>query len=424
LTNTYRKEFPDSAGGEYAQSREYQFLDLLNQLNASVPEVHSNNKKERYIEMAHAGVNLMEWLKELPSSSQGQSQAFDALKQSLKIVEVLAKLNVWHLDLALRNFVVKQVLNSAQIEVCLIDFSLAVSKRFPLEKPLFMLPDDRQQHPILYAAIKQDWQKFFKRNQLLEPEKYDFKIEIPMGVYKSDWSSNLVVDNIEKPWCVISHSLGNMLSQCAQMSFLQDNKKYELAHLAHRMLSQHIDAQAKYDLETTSSWIEINCNQATPRPIAKSTFSKAPIIHDLTKKVVTPTAQPSQPKNISDDKAIRFLKPKNQRISFILKFFLSIYIIASGFTLIDAFYVAYRIKVTSYTLSIAIGTLVFFLGLIFALPFVTKKFNVLRRIIQVLSLAIIGFSLELWVNFVPIQWPLLMTGIAIFIIRIYKIKNR
>ena len=423
MTNTYRKEFPDSAGGEYAQSREYQFLDLLNQLNASVPEVHSNNKKERYIEMAHAGVNLMEWLKELPSSSQGQSQAFDALRQSLKIVEDLAKLNIWHLDLALRNFVIKQSLNSAHIEVFLIDFSLAVSKRFPLEKPLFMLPDSRQQHPILCEAIKQDWQQFFKRNELAEPEKYDFKIEIPMGVYKADWSSNLVVDNISQPWCVISHSLGNMLSQCAQMSCLQENIKYELANLAHRMLSQTIDAQAKHNLETASSWIESNCNQATPRPIAKSTFSKSPIVQNLTKDLVIPISQPSQSKNISGDKYNRSSKPSNPRTSFILKFILSIYIIASGFTLIDAFYVAYRIQVTSYTLSIAIGTLIILLGLIFTLPFASSKFNIFRRIVQVLSLAIIGFSLELWINFVPIQWPLLMTGIAIILIRIYQLKN-
>ena len=115
MTNTYRKEFPDSAGGEYAQSREYQFLDLLNQLNASVPEVHSNNTKERYIEMAYAGVNLRDWLKELPSSAQSQSQAFYTLQQSLKIATDLAKLDVWHLDLALRNFVVKQAINSSQI---------------------------------------------------------------------------------------------------------------------------------------------------------------------------------------------------------------------------------------------------------------------------------------------------------------------
>ncbi len=423
MTKTYRKEFPDSAGGEYAQSREYQFLDLLNQLNASVPEVHSNNKKERYIEMAHAGVNLMEWLKELPSSVQGQSQAFDALQQSLKIVEDLAKLDVWHLDLALRNFVVKQGLNSTHIEVFLIDFSLAVSKRFPLEKPLFMLPDNRQQHPILYEGIKQDWQQFFKRNELLEPEKYDFQIQIPMGVYKSDWSSNLVVDNISRPWCVITHSLGNMLSQCAQMSCLQENIKYKLANLAQRMLSQTIDSQAKYSLEMTISWIDSHCNQATPRPIAKSIFSKDPIIHNLTKEVVKPISQISQPINSSGDKYNRLSKPITQRTSFILKFIFSICIIASVFTLIDAFYVAYRIQVTSYTLSVAIGTLAFSLGLIFILPFTTSKFNVLRRIIQVLSLAIIGFSLELWINFVPIQWPLLMTGIAIVLIRIYQLKN-
>ena len=422
MTNTYRKEFPDSAGGEYAQSREYQFLDLLNQLNASVPEVHSNNTKERYIKMAYAGVNLSDWLKELPSSAQGQLKAFDALQQSLKIVEDLAKINVWHLDIALRNFVVRQALNSTHIEVCLIDFSLAVSKRFPLEKPLFMLPDERQQHPILYESIKQDWQQFFKRNELAEPAKYDFLMEIPMGVYKADWSASLNVDQIEQPWCVITHSLGKMLSQCAQMSCFEENSKYELAKLAQRMLSHSIDAEAKVHLEATSNWIESNCSEATPRPIAKSTFVEAPIIQNVNTQDLIPSAQPSQPKNISDEIAIKLLQPNNQRSSLILKISLSIFTIAASFTLIDAFYVAYRIKVTSYTFSIAMGALAFLLGLICTLPFAASKFNVFRRIIQVQSLAIIGFSLELWLNFAPIQWPLLMSGIAIALIRINKLK--
>ena len=423
MTNTYRKEFPDSAGGEYAQSREYQFLDLLNQLNASVPEVHSNNTKERFIEMAYAGVNLRDWLKELTSSAQSQSQAFYTLQQSLKIATDLAKLDVWHLDLALRNFVVKQAINSSQIEVCLIDFSLAVSKRFPLEKPLFMLPDERQQHPILYEAIKQDWQQFFHRNELAVPVKYDFLMEIPMGVYKADWSASLNVDRISQPWCVIAHSLGNMLSQCAQMSCLQENSKYELVKLAQRMLSHTIDAEAKISLKATSDWIESNCSEATPRPIAKSTFVEAPIIQNVIKQDLTPSSPPSQPKNISDAKAIKLLQPNDPRNSLILKIGLSILTIAASFTLIDAFYVAYRIKVTSYTLSLAMGALAFLLGLICTLPFATSKFNVFRRIIQVQGLAIIGFSLELWLNFVPMQWPLLMTAIAIVLIRISKLKN-
>ena len=423
MTNTYRKEFPDSAGGEYAQSREYQFLDLLNQLNASVPEVHSNNTKERYIEMAYAGVNLRDWLKELFSSAQSQSQAFYTLQQSLKIATDLAKLDVWHLDLALRNFVVKQAINSSQIEVCLIDFSLAVSKRFPLEKPLFMLPDERQQHPILYEAIKQDWQQFFHRNELAVPVKYDFLMEIPMGVYKADWSASLNVDRISQPWCVIAHSLGNMLSQCAQMSCFQENSKYELIKLAQRMLSQTIDAEAKISLKATSDWIEGNCSEATPRPIAKSKFVEAPIIQNVIKQDLTPSSPPSQPKNISDEKEIKLLQPNDPRNSLILKISLSILTIAASFTLIDAFYVAYRIKVTSYTLSIAMGALALLLGLICTLPFAASKFNVFRRIIQFQGLAIIGFSLELWLNFVPIQWPLLMTAIAIVLISISKLKN-
>lgn len=423
MTNTYRKEFPDSAGGEYAQSREYQFLDLLNQLNASVPEVHSNNTKERYIEMAYAGVNLRDWLKELPSSAQSQSQAFYTLQQSLKIATNLAKLDVWHLDLALRNFVVKQAINSSQIEVCLIDFSLAVSKRFPLEKPLFMLPDERQQHPILYEAIKQDWQQFFHRNELAVPVKYDFLMEIPMGVYKADWSASLNVDRISQPWCVIAHSLGNMLSQCAQMSCFQENSKYELIKLVQRMLSHTIDAEAKISLKATSDWIEGNCSEATPRPIAKSKFVEAPIIQNVIKQDLTPSSPPSQPKNISDEKEIKLLQPNDPRNSLILKISLSILTIAASFTLIDAFYVAYRIKVTSYTLSIAMGALALLLGLICTLPFAASKFNVFRRIIQFQGLAIIGFSLELWLNFVPIQWPLLMTAIAIVLISISKLKN-
>ena len=244
-----------------------------------------------------------------------------------------------------------------------------------------------------------------------------------MGVYKADWSASLNVDRISQPWCVITHSLGNMLSQCAQMSCFQENSKYELIKLAQRMLSHTIDAEAKISLKATSDWIEGNCSEATPRPIAKSTFVEAPIIQNVIKQDLTPSSPPSQPKNISDEKAIKLLQPNDPRSSFILKISLSILTIASSFTLIDAFYVAYRIKVTSYTLSIAMGALALLLGLICTLPFAASKFNVFRRIIQFQGLAIIGFSLELWLNFVPIQWPLLMTAIAIVLISISKLKN-
>ena len=418
MTITYRKEFPDSAGGEYAQSREYQFLDLLNQLNAAVPEVHSNNSKERYIEMAHAGVNLRDWLNQLPASVPGQSKAFDALQQSLKIIENLARLDIWHLDLALRNFVVKQTSNTSQIKVCLIDFSLAVSKRFPLEKPLFMLPDERQQHPILYDAIKQDWQHFFKRNQLLEPAKYDFQIEIPMGIYKADWSSNLVVDQIAQPWCVIAHSLGNMLNQCAQMSCFQENEKIELSNYAQKMREQSIDAQANYNFEITCNWLHNKSGDATPRPIAKSTLVREPIIQNHTNQVAIEISQSSEAVKFSTAKVTKPPQTNNQPRSWKFKFILTILAAAASFTLIDAFYVAYRIKLTSFTTSIAMGALFCLLVLFFFLPFAKSKFNIFRRIIQVLNLAIIGFSLELWLNHVPGQWPLLMTGIAIVLIKI------
>ena len=423
MTDIYRKEFPDSSGGEYAQSREYQFLDLLNQLNTSVPEVHSNNTKERYIEMAYAGVNLRDWLKELPSSAQGQFQAFDALQQSLKIVEELAKLNVWHLDLALRNFVVSQALNSTHIEVCLIDFSLAVSKRFPLEKPLFMLPDDRQQHPILFESIKQDWQQFFKRNQLAEPAKYDFLMEIPMGVYKADWSASLNVDQIAQPWCVITHSLGNMLSQCSHMSCLQENSRYELGKLADKMLDQSNDEQAKYSLEMTINWLKNRCNEATPRPVVKAQFIKASTNQNLPKQDELPTTLLQQSEIISANTAVTSSRPTQKSSSLILQLSLSIFTIAASYTLIDVFYVAYRIKLSSYTLFIAMGALVFLLYLLCTLPFANSKLNVLRKIIQIQSLAIIGFSLELWLNFVPMQWPLLISGVAVVLMRMVKLKK-
>lgn len=422
MSKIYKKEFPDSAGGEYAQSREYQFLDLLNQLGASVPQVNSNNTRERCIEMAHVGTDLRDWLLVRPNSIIGQSQALDAINKALKIVEELAQLNIWHLDLALRNFVVDQADNVNHAKVSLIDFSLSVSKRFPLEKPLFMLPDEGQQHPILFSAVMQDWQQFFKRNNIKEPTKYDLQLEIPMGIYKADWSSDLSVDNLSHPWCVIAHSVGKMLIQCTKMQCIEEKSQVELLKLAQNLQSLSSESEAQSRFQEMRDWLTNKLSDTTPRPKAaqaiQATIPSSPLSATSTATLNKrfddhPVDAPSASLKIKTSATNSELNSESSSQLSLLKISLGIITFALGYLLTDAIYVAFNIAVTNYTTSIAAVLIFLLLSLLIVLLFSKNKPLICKRMMQLQGIALIGFSVEIWINFVPLQWPLLVLGIGV-----------
>ncbi len=446
MTDPFIKRFDD----RYTQSREYQFLDLLNQLHAPVPAVFSNDTQLGQIRMAHAGVTLHEWLQALPATSTGQSQALNALQQALSISRSVAKMEVWHFDLAFRNFMVEQANALASPIVRLIDFSLAVSPRFPVQKPLWMRPDATQQHPALHAAITEDWQQFFQRNQLPEPPRYDAEFDIPMTAYRADWTNDLAVDRITQRWCVIAHSLGMMLIQSTQFACLTAETRLQVDARGRGLMHLTLESQAESALEDTLQWLSSQFSAPTPRPRAQAAqAAQAAEVSDMAKaaKVAAPSTQPTgligsavtepiaiptapiaptapsapktpaaptaptpppaiTPRNIS---AANAPQPPAATLS-VIRLLISGGVIALGYVLMDAVYAAHRLKVTPFTLTVVLATLALSAVLLVSMIFSERRARLLSRLSQTQGLALLALSLEIWTQRVPEPWP---AGIAV-----------
>ncbi len=417
MTDDFIKRFDD----RYTQSREYQFLDLLNQLHAPVPAVFSNDTQLGQIRMAHAGVTLHEWLLALPATATGQSQALNALQQALSISRSVAKMEVWHFDLAFRNFMVAQTNALASPIVRLIDFSLAVSPRFPVQKPLWMRPDATQQHPALHAAITEDWEQFFKRNQLPEPPRYDAEFDIPMTAYRADWTNDLAVDRITQRWCLIAHSLGLMLMQSTQFACLTAETRLQVDARGRGLLHLTLESQAETVLEDTLQWLSSQFSAPTPRPRAQAPSTPSTQQTGLIGSAVTepiaipiaptaptaPTPPPAiTPRNISASNAPQ---PSAATLS-VIRMLISGGVIALGYVLMDAVYAAHRLKVTPFTLTVVMATLALSAVLLVSMIFSERRARLLSRLSQTQGLALLALSLEIWTQRVPEPWP---AGIAV-----------
>lgn len=212
------KKFTDA----YSLSREYFFLDMLNQYGAPVPKVFQNNSEKLEIEMQFVGVDMHSWLHGLDSSIENQSYALKALYIALESVKKISEIGVWHLDLAFRNFLI-DTQNRTEPTVYVIDFSLAISSQLPLQKPLWIRPDGSLHHPDLKEAVISDWTNFFFKANLPVPQYFDQPFDIPLNHYSQIWLSSLNADSLSKPWCVISHSLGVLLCE-ASTAFVFDKK--------------------------------------------------------------------------------------------------------------------------------------------------------------------------------------------------------
>ena len=205
MSHSYRKTFSD----RYAMLHEQQILDYLNQRNAPVPKVKLSHMDDSYLEMTHGGMNLSTWIQ---TTQPGFIASSHALAQAIEAVLDVARLWVWHVDIALRNFVIQEANDGYSPKVLLIDFSNSFSPRFPLQKPLWMLPTPLQ-HPQLRQSLILDWQAFYARHLIPPPERWDQIFEVPMTLYQEDWSTGLNVESMQNPWCVISHGIGQMILQ-------------------------------------------------------------------------------------------------------------------------------------------------------------------------------------------------------------------
>ena len=422
MTEPFIKHFDD----RYTQSREYQFLDLLNQLHAAVPVVFSNDTQLGQIRMAHAGVTLHEWLLALPATAAGQSQALNALQQALSVSRSVARMDVWHFDLAFRNFMVEQANALASPDLRLIDFSLAISSRFPVQKPLWMRPDAKQQHPALHAAIAEDWQHFFRRNQLPEPADFDAEFDIPMTAYRADWCNDLAVDRITQRWCVITHSLGLMLIQSTQFACLSAETRIQLDTRGRGMLHLAAESQAELALEDTLQWLSSQFSAPTPRPRAQAVEAPAQpaqpaqpsglIASALSEPMAFPIASTPPPLISPQVISVADLSPGPAATLSGIRLLICGVLIGLGYVLTDALYAAHHLQVTTYTAMVVLTALVLSGILLVSMIFSKHRTRLVSRLSQTQGLALLALSLEIWTQRIPEPWPAAVAVLGVILL--------
>ena len=91
MTETHFKSFRD----RYEQSREYFFLDLLNRIDASVPQIYKNDVQNKRIEMEYVGSNLQTYLSRLSPKSENSQLIFSIVKQVLDVCLILGNKNIF-----------------------------------------------------------------------------------------------------------------------------------------------------------------------------------------------------------------------------------------------------------------------------------------------------------------------------------------
>jgi hypothetical protein len=267
----YRKNF----SSRYELSREHQILEYLGQRQASVPPVVMSHTEMAYLDMHHGGLDLKRWL---DSPNLAQTDVIEALCQALKALITTAQLDVWHFDVALRNFVIHNT-SGASKTVWLIDFGNAVCPHFSLQKPLWMRPHDGL-HSALQKALTDDWQRFHERHQLVLPSDWRITFDVPHQSYQDDWTSNLAVEAIQQKWCVIAHASGQMLLSAARLHpvFLSPRltEFHALLNLQDETLAQDKLMHLAQSWSSASAEPAFFDHEKTPRPRAFIADSPSP----------------------------------------------------------------------------------------------------------------------------------------------------
>jgi hypothetical protein len=246
----------------------------------------------------------------------------------------VADVGVLHLDVALRNFVVKAVGRSAPPQVRMIDFGLAISALAPLQKPLWILPH-ADQHPRLREGIVQDWRAFFERNRLSPPAAWDREFDIPSAVYSTDWTRNLHVDAIVARRAILAHSLGVLVQRVGAMPCAA-----QLPPGLQRAASECLNLQ---DEETAAGRIDalMACLPAvdagTPRPRARP--------RDTPPSDAATTTEPPPPSGVADA-----LAPSPARGAAAWRLAGGTLLTLAGFGLADFIYVMRGFDVTDFSL--------------------------------------------------------------------------
>lgn len=402
----YRKNF----SSRYELSREHQILEYLGQRQAPVPPVVMSHAELAYLDMHHGGPDLKAWLS---SSALTSREVSEALTQAIDALIKTALLNVWHFDVALRNFVVQEATNSNQASVWLIDFGNAICPHFTLQKPLWMRPHFNQ-HPLLQAALTKDWQQFFDRHSLVQPADWHTSFDIPNQLYQDDWTTNLEVEALPQKWCTVAHAAGQMLISAAhaQPSFLDLwlPKFHELLNLKDEALAQQTMVAVLHNLSHRPH--ESVDHDTTPRPRAQpSTAAVNP------PPVYTPSEQAPMATTIVEK------KQRSPHTFLSLRLLAIAALIGLGWWMLDIAYSTRGQALTPLTISTAIvvllSTLIGGVGCLVSAQ--KSRWIILSMWVHVLGQALLIF--ELWIFGIDLRAVLILTVAPLIVLILFAFQR-
>ena len=177
-------------------------MSYLNQRRASVPIIKECIFSEKKIRMENTGVSLSSIKDDI-----NLDMKIDIAIRIITIVKNIFLYGVSHFDVALRNLTLLKECSKEEYKLSLIDFGIAVSREFPLQKPLWMLPNKSSQHILLSDALRKDWKEFFLFFDKKFPRHFNERFDVSRYDYENYWTTELHVEKISVPLSVITHSL-------------------------------------------------------------------------------------------------------------------------------------------------------------------------------------------------------------------------
>lgn len=398
------KHFDDA----YSQSREHFFLDLLKQQGAPVPQVIKNDIQNKAIHMTHVGIDLRQWLLGLRANKKDQSRAMHVLHESLVCCQKISQLGVWHLDLASRNVMVSESSERSDPVIHIIDFSLATSPQFPLQKPLWIRPHADQHHLTLQRAVIQDWDAFFQQAQIAPPPRYDLDFEIPVEDYAKTWLNQLAVDQLSHPWCVIAHSVGNLLVEASTASCFEASVRQQLQQHGCDAKNMNLETEARAQIARIMSFLESPISNETPRPRAKHTSAT---VGDQT--LISDTRMvDSETSPLTLEEPTTLSQPAGQ--SKFVPLVSLITVVVVGYAIADFLFWSYKLKISTLSTLTVLGVCVVSVFMLLRAIFGKHAYIWLFRAVQWHGLCLTALGLDLWVHDVSQHWFYVFLGLSMF----------
>jgi len=396
MPNIYRKQFSN----RYEHAREQQILEYVGQRQGPVPPVVLSHAENGYLDMHHGGTNLHQWLKGGEVSNQA---ALHVVANALSAIIATAQMGVWHIDIALRNFVVQDHDGHCLPTVWLIDFGNAICPHFALQKPLWMLPH-AEQHPELQKALIQDWQSFYNRNNLAHPPDWHAPFNVSKEMYDKDWSHGFQVESMALRWCITAHGASKTLLQAAPLipdcpALLHDHC-LDLLNLQNEVIAQSRLNNCLKALQGAIAKQALADSGQTPRPRmdSRTLNLEQPRTKPVTHPSIPLQAVPIKPTEIRHD-SVAALQASSLSRGWLSA--LSAVCIALGWWILDVGYTAQGQTISWLTMVITgIAVLSFLIVLLGRLkPLHTQRWWVRSLWLQAAGQWVL--ALELWVFGMP-----------------------